>query len=259
MVGGLVLSIFPGLGLLDRGFEAEGFTIVRGPDLIWGGDVRRFHPPAGVFEGVIGGDPCQSHSALANLVRANGFKPRFPDMTGEFARIVEEAQPGWFLRENVPRAPEIEVDGYGVHSFKLDNADLDRGDGLGFEQKRDRRFWFGTLGREASDLRMFMSMARERAPFALALCGDPRRSFIPGGQAEVNAIREGLISKVDREEERSRPRHTLADMCALQGLPRDFMDHVPFTTQGKRQALGNGVPQSMARALARSVLKAALR
>jgi len=28
----LVLSLFPGIGLLDRAFEEEGFCIVRGPD-----------------------------------------------------------------------------------------------------------------------------------------------------------------------------------------------------------------------------------
>jgi len=31
-VSGLVLSLFPGIGLLDRAFEEEGFTVVRGPD-----------------------------------------------------------------------------------------------------------------------------------------------------------------------------------------------------------------------------------
>lgn len=39
----LVLSLFPGIGLLDRAFEAEDFAVVRGPDLIWGGNVRDFH------------------------------------------------------------------------------------------------------------------------------------------------------------------------------------------------------------------------
>ena len=81
----LVLSIFPGIGLLDRAFEAEGFCIVRGPDPLWGGDVRTFHPPPGVFSGIIGGDPCQSHSRLSNLVRAKGLEPSFPDLTEEFA------------------------------------------------------------------------------------------------------------------------------------------------------------------------------
>lgn len=40
----LVLSLFSGVGLLDRAFEEEWFTIVRGPDVLWGGDVRSFHP-----------------------------------------------------------------------------------------------------------------------------------------------------------------------------------------------------------------------
>ncbi len=31
----LVLSLFPGIGLLDRAFELEGFTVVRGPDVLW--------------------------------------------------------------------------------------------------------------------------------------------------------------------------------------------------------------------------------
>ena len=51
----VVLSLFPGIGLLDQAFEEEGFCVVRGPDLLWGGDIRRFHPPAGVFDGIIGG------------------------------------------------------------------------------------------------------------------------------------------------------------------------------------------------------------
>lgn len=31
----LVLSLFPGIGLLDMAFELEGFCIVRGPDVLW--------------------------------------------------------------------------------------------------------------------------------------------------------------------------------------------------------------------------------
>jgi len=47
----LVLSLFPGIGLLDMAFEEAGFCVVRGPDLLWGGDIHDFHPPAGKFEG----------------------------------------------------------------------------------------------------------------------------------------------------------------------------------------------------------------
>ena len=55
-------------------FEEEGFCVVRGPDLLWGGDIRRFHPPAGRFDGVIGGPPCQAFSRLRHLVEHNGYK-----------------------------------------------------------------------------------------------------------------------------------------------------------------------------------------
>ena len=60
----LILSIFPGIDLLGRAFEEvwPEACIVRGPDLLWGGDIRTFHPPAGVFDGIIGGPPCQVHS-----------------------------------------------------------------------------------------------------------------------------------------------------------------------------------------------------
>src|SRR6185503_20744824 len=101
----LVLSLFPGIGLLDMAFEEAGFCVVRGPDLLWGGDVRAFHPPAGKFEGVIGGPPCQAFSRLVHIVRAKGQTPR-PNLIPEYERVVAEAAPAWFLMENVPEAPE---------------------------------------------------------------------------------------------------------------------------------------------------------
>jgi DNA (cytosine-5)-methyltransferase 1 len=67
----LVLSLFPGIGLLDMAFEEEGFCVVRGPDLLWGGDVYTFHPPVGKFDGVIGGPPCKRWSRLAHMVNGN--------------------------------------------------------------------------------------------------------------------------------------------------------------------------------------------
>ncbi|KKL97808.1 hypothetical protein LCGC14_1830760, partial [marine sediment metagenome] len=69
----MILSLFPGIGLLDRAFEEEGWCVVRGPDVLWGGDVRRFHPPVGRFDGVIGGPPRPTFSRLANLIRAKGL------------------------------------------------------------------------------------------------------------------------------------------------------------------------------------------
>ena len=92
----LVLSLFPGIGLLDMAFEEQGFCVVRGPDLLWGGDIRGFHPPPNRFDGIIGGPPCQKFSTAARL--RPGLKRQ--DLIPEFVRCVEEAQPTWFLMEN---------------------------------------------------------------------------------------------------------------------------------------------------------------
>jgi DNA (cytosine-5)-methyltransferase 1 len=161
MGNSLVLSLFPGIGLLDSAFEMEGFCIVRGPDVIWGGDIRRFHPPTRKFDGVIGGPPCQSFSPLANLVRAHGREPRFGNLIPEFERCVSEALPQWFLMENVPQAPEPSIGGgYSLKSFLLDNSALSDGNGFGLEQRRVRRFTFGVIGRaEVPNLLRWIDLA----------------------------------------------------------------------------------------------------
>src|SRR5690349_2840091 len=133
---GLVLSLFPGIGLLDMAFEEEGFCVVRGPDLLWGGDIHRFHPPSGKFDGVIGGPPCQAFSRLNLLVRANGLKTA-ANLIPEFERVVNEAKSLWFLMENVSGAPLPEVANYGVQE-RLVNARW-----VGGIQDRVRRFSFG--------------------------------------------------------------------------------------------------------------------
>jgi DNA (cytosine-5)-methyltransferase 1 len=111
----LVLSLFPGIDLLGRGFEAERFCVVRGPDLLWGGDVRAFHPPAGRFDGVIGGSPCLDFSAK----RRTAPTGEGVAMLCEFVRVVDEAAPEWFLLENVPRVPDVAVAGYSIQRFDL--------------------------------------------------------------------------------------------------------------------------------------------
>lgn len=142
----LVLSLMPGIDLLGLAFQEEGYCVVRGGDPIFGGDVRKEHYPAGKFEGIICGPPCQMFSPLSRLVRAAGRQPRFGNLIPEFTRCVDEARPAWFLMENVPQAPEPAPAGYGVKAFLLDNSALDGGDGFGLEQRRTRRFSFGLLG-----------------------------------------------------------------------------------------------------------------
>lgn len=135
MTSPLVLSLFPGIGLLDMTFEAEGFCVVRGPDLLWGGDVRAFHVPTGRFNGVIGGPPCQAFGGLSNF--AHRWKRAPVDLIPEFTRVVAEAEPLWFVMENVPLAPTPVVVGYATVS-RVYNARQ-----FGMEQDRARRISFG--------------------------------------------------------------------------------------------------------------------
>jgi len=130
----LVLSLFPGIDLFGRGFELEGFCIVRGPDTLWGGDVRRFHAPEGRFEGIIGGSPCQDFS------RARRTPPTGEgvELLGEFLRIVGEAAPDWFLLENVPSVPTIKHAAYRMQRLDV------RGSEVGIAQRRLRHFQFGS-------------------------------------------------------------------------------------------------------------------
>lgn len=131
----LVLSLFPGIGLLDRGFEDSGFCVVRGPDLIFGGDIHRFKPPSGRFDGVIGGPPCQDFS------KARRDKPtgQGMEMIEQFKRVVLSVQPVWWLAENVPGVPDIKIDGFSWQRLDLYASDF------GMKQRRLRHIQFGTI------------------------------------------------------------------------------------------------------------------
>ncbi len=178
----LVLSLFPGIDLLGRGFEAEGFCIVRGPDLIWGGDVRGFHPPAKRFDGVVGGSPCQDFS-----VARRGLPPTGEglELLGEYLRIVSESCPDWFLLENVPTVPDVSLAGYTVQRFDLNANEC------GSRQSRLRHFQFGSRR---------------------GLVVTPQRNRFTGLSQKICLATEG-----ERPDRRG-----WADFCELQGLPRDF-------------------------------------
>lgn len=129
----LLLSLFPGIDLLGRGFEAEGFAVVRGPDLLFGGDIRGFHVPASRFDGVIGGPPCPDFSK-ARRTEPSGYGLA---MLAEFVRVVNEARPIWWLMENVPGVPDVMIEGYSHQRVDINAREV------GLEQNRHRHFQFG--------------------------------------------------------------------------------------------------------------------
>jgi DNA (cytosine-5)-methyltransferase 1 len=178
----LVLSMFPGVGLLDRGFEETGFCVVRGPDLIFGGDIFKFHAAAGHFSGVIGGPPCQKFS-LSNRNRdiAGGMV-----LVNEYLRVIDESQPEWALMENVAGSPIVSIPGFTCQVFTLNALHC------GSSQHRLRKFhFFHRPGTRPLVLRRDRS---QRAGDRTCMASEGRR---------VN-------------------RRSWAEFCALQGLPAGF-------------------------------------
>jgi DNA (cytosine-5)-methyltransferase 1 len=213
--GSLVLSIFPGIDLLGRGFEAEGFAVVRGPDLIYGSDIFDFHCPAGRFDGVIAGSPCQDYSR-ARRTPPSGYSDR---SIAEFQRVVTEAAPTWWLLENVAAVPDVLIPGCSHLRIDLDARDC------GSRQARLRHFQFGHVA--------------GLVPIVTRL---PRL-----------VLEHSQIERCCTASEGSRPdRRTWANFCELQGLPRDF--ELPgMTLVARYRAVGNGVPIPMARTIAAAI------
>ncbi len=230
----LVLSLFPGIGLLDRAFEEEGFCVVRGPDLLWGGDIKTFHPPAGVFDGVIGGPPCTLWAQTRTFPRST--KPE--NLIPEFERCIVEAAPEWFVMENVPRAPLPVVEGYPI------DERLVRDVWVGGQTNRLRRFSFGTR----NGLSLAVELAALHDP-------EPRHTVTAGG---TQYKRDGQPYRDRNGKMRNYGAKTswaFEQGKQLQGLADDF-DLPPFTVRAKVEAIGNGVPLTMGRAIAKAVRRA---
>ena len=166
---GVVLSLFPGMDLLGRGFREEGFCVVAGPDRVLGGDVREFVGVLGMAEGIIGGPPCQDFSRKRRKP-ATGYGVL---MLQEFLRIVGEVEPEWFLMENVEAVPDVTCRGYIVQRSDLNASEC------GLPQYRNRHIQFGS--RDGSFIRPWRDIARcDTAPCVTASEGRQgrgRRSF----------------------------------------------------------------------------------
>ena len=111
----VVLSLFSGVGLLDMGFKEAGFCVVRGPDLLWGDDIRTFDgtPLKGKIDGIIGGVPCQRFSSAVKKEN----KAKHPDLWPDFWRVVREINPKWALAENVYGAERSATDMFSVNGI----------------------------------------------------------------------------------------------------------------------------------------------
>jgi DNA (cytosine-5)-methyltransferase 1 len=218
--GELVLSLFPGLDLLGRAFRESGFCVVTGPDVLWGTRIEDFDAKglAGRFDGIIGGPPCQDFSS-ARRSKPSGEGVR---LLGEYLRVVTELQPTWFLLENVPRVPDVRLDGYTVQ--RLDIWDLE----CGGTQLRARHIQFGHL-------RGWIIRPR-------------RLKVTDRGSVRPTRAQPAAMARYRRGGDFRRH-------CLAQGLPGSL--RLPGLSRGFLwSAVGNGVPLTMGRVLAESVAQA---
>jgi DNA (cytosine-5)-methyltransferase 1 len=138
------------------------------------------------------------------------------ELLNEFCRVVREAAPKWFLMENVPNVPNIAVEGYTIQRFNLSPRECGN-----YGQIRNRAFQFGfTEGGYLNIRRDVSSMKKE--------------------------------SSVTATEGRRTERRTFADVCELQGLPRDF-NIEGFTQTARYDAVGNAVHLAVARRIAQTI------
>jgi site-specific DNA-cytosine methylase len=222
-VSGLVLSLFPGIDLLGEAFERAGYCVVRGPDVLFGGDIHRFHARPGVFDGIIGGPPCQAHSTATEMNGTDAV-----DLIPEFARVVHEARPRWLVMENVVGAeasPGIQLAWHRVNIRDWDCGGLTH---------RVRRFWSWPFAIEAPPERPGI----EAAEWSLMASSWKVRTGIKNG-GSTGMHRTMTIEKAQE----------------LQGftLPADSL-----AKHSKRLAihmLGNGVPLAMGQWIAAQVYK----
>ena len=185
--------------------------------------MHSLHPPAGRFDGVIGGPPCQKFSGLANFSHRWKHKPA--DLIPEFCRVVAESAPSWFFMENVPAAPLPAVTGYVVRDQLLSNRSL------GEAQDRRRRISFGTA--EGVSLQI-VTQALEPAAYERTVT-----SSHGGGRRR----RKGTIESLSVEEALRR-----------QGAPPGFFGpRSPFRRDAQLKMVAEGVPIPMGRAIARAV------
>jgi len=248
-----ILSIFSGLGLLDWAFECAGFTVVRGPDILWNLNIKNFdaRPLRGMFAGVIGGIPCQ----YASVAVKHEHKRKYENLWPEFWRVVSEVSPIWVLGECVPPAKSTCISLFNEASMGASYRIIKFAD-LGSAQNRTRlivfkgprqdefwrlldeagprygREWRERIGREPMEAPRYNTIVGEGAPF--------------GGKYYTRTL-----LKIDL----GNPRYIKGDeLLDAFDLPADW--DIPiyrFPNGCKARMLSQGVPLAAGYALARTV------
>lgn len=215
----LVLSIFPGFDLLGRAFEEEGYAIFRGPDILWGGDIERFHAPGKVFAGLIGGPPCKIHSTTIHL---GVSRSPTRDYTPDFLRVFRETQPRWAVMENVRGVVDKRLMPTDWACLRLRDWDC------GGLTHRIRYFWVWPAT---------LILVPPKRP------GNPEYSVLASSWKNHNGTRVF----------RGHSNISLERAAELQGFPELIEPLRPLGRKYAVALLGNGVPKAMGLYMARAI------
>ncbi len=244
-------------------------------------DIRNMTGIRGDFfgvAGVIGGPPCQGHSAMSTKSRAERMEDPRNSLGVQFMRLVDEINPHFFVLENVPSANEDRKQqivaiakklDYDVVSLRLNSADF------GSAQARHRWIVIGTKG--FTNPLPFIQPARTRKTVRMALSGITNNWGFMKSKPETLqklsfacpdkwiSISNGYDNAIKLQWDTQAPaitnvkkvyfvhptelrNITLAEAAALQGFPIDYVWAGTDTEIG--QMIANAMPTEFARHLA---------
>lgn len=291
-----VVDLFCGCGGLSLGFQEAGFDIVAAYDK-WEAALNvyrsNFKHPAEridlssveesstvigrlVPDMIIGGPPCQDFSSAGKRDEEGGRG----DLTVNFAQIIADIRPKWFVMENVVRITKTQklIDakdifakaGYGLSQHILD-ASL-----CGVPQLRKRFFLIGKLHEMNGFMEPFILGSLAQRPMTLRdYFGNSLgieyyyrhpRSYVRRGIFSIDEP-SPTIRGVNRpipagyqihpndpvkSKEGIRPLTTL-ERSYVQTFPRDF--HFFGSKTDIEQMIGNAVPVNLAKYVAMSIVK----
>lgn len=261
----VVLSIFGGVGLLDMGFEAAGFCVVKGPDLLWGSDIRNFSakPLHGKINGVITGVPCHRFSNAVK--KAN--RDKYPDLWGEYWRVVDESQPDWALAECVWGAEASAInmfdcpEGYHLRCERTIFSEF------GSAQRRPRLITYASKKPDSFWELLFKHGLKWGREWRKKIGRDVGQCFqVVTGDGVCRTARSAKYATIcaDSLEQRNSgtgkpPRYIKGeDLLDAFDLPRDWKlpDHARISRGSTARLITQGVPVAAAYALAMAVRKA---
>lgn len=291
-----IVDLFCGCGGLSLGFQNAGFEIVAAYDK-WQAALDVYHEnfdhesqmldlsdvehsvkeiEAKHPDMIIGGPPCQDFSSAGKRDENNGRG----DLTVNYAQIVAQVRPKWFVMENVERITKTQklVDakrmfkeaGYGLSWQVLDASKC------GVPQKRKRFFMVGKLNEQDGFLDSFLLDGLSKQAMTLRdYFGDSLgveyyyrhpRSYARRGIFSIDEP-SPTIRGVNRpmpkgyEIHSNDPVKSKEGVRALTTLERSYIQTFPksFCFLGSKteqeQMIGNAVPVKLAEYVARSIVK----